>query len=325
MPASPDTKRILLAGATGYVGRALVTELRRRGHHVVAVVRPSSVRAALPGEVEVRTAELTDAESMARALGDLRVDAAVSCIASRTGVPHDAWQVDHQANVNLLAAARGAGASHFVLLSAICVQKPRLAFQRAKLAFEAKLAASGIDFTIVRPTAFFKSLAGQVERVRSGKPFVMFGDGTTTACKPIGERDLARFMVDCLNDPARRNRTLPIGGPGEAITPRQQGELLFELLEKPPKFRRVPPAIFTAARLVLAPLGLVMPSLTAKAELARIGHYYATESMLVWDDEAGQYDAAATPSFGTETLRDFYRRVLAEGMTGQELGDHKLF
>jgi divinyl chlorophyllide a 8-vinyl-reductase len=52
-----------------------------------------------------------------------------------------------------------------VLLSAICVQKPELAFQHAKLAFERALIDSGLAYTIVRPTAFFKSLSGQVDRV----------------------------------------------------------------------------------------------------------------------------------------------------------------
>lgn len=97
----------------------------------------------------------------------------------------------------VLAAAKRAGADHFVLLSAICVQRPKLAFQRAKLAFEAELMASGIDYTVVRATAFFKSLAGQVSRVQQGKPFLLFGDGRQTACKPIGEQDLARFLVGC--------------------------------------------------------------------------------------------------------------------------------
>lgn len=55
------------------------------------------------------------------------------------------------------------GASHFVLLSAICVQKPLLEFQKAKLKFEAELQTTdAITYSIVRPTAFFKSLAGQV-------------------------------------------------------------------------------------------------------------------------------------------------------------------
>ena len=60
-------------------------------------------------------------------------------------------------------AARANKVRHFVLLSAICVQKPLLEFQRAKLKFENELMAAGdITYSIVRPTAFFKSLAGQV-------------------------------------------------------------------------------------------------------------------------------------------------------------------
>jgi hypothetical protein len=75
----------------------------------------------------------------------------------------DSWDIDYQATLNVLNAARKAGASHFVLLSAICVQKPLLEFQHAKLKFEAALQAAGdITYSIVRPTAFFKSLAGQV-------------------------------------------------------------------------------------------------------------------------------------------------------------------
>ena len=79
------------------------------------------------------------------------------------GAQKDSWAIDYQATANVLQAARKAGAAHFVLLSAICVQRPLLEFQRAKLRFEAELQAAGdITYSIVRPTAFFKSLAGQV-------------------------------------------------------------------------------------------------------------------------------------------------------------------
>jgi uncharacterized protein YbjT (DUF2867 family) len=54
-------------------------------------------------------------------------------------VQKDSWDIDYQATLNALEAARGAGAKHFVLLSAICVQKPLLEFQKAKLKFEAAL------------------------------------------------------------------------------------------------------------------------------------------------------------------------------------------
>ena len=55
------------------------------------------------------------------------------------GAQKDSWDIDYQATLNALQAARQSGAAHFVLLSAICVQKPLLEFQRAKLKFEAAL------------------------------------------------------------------------------------------------------------------------------------------------------------------------------------------
>lgn len=213
---------------------------------------------------------------------------------------------------------------HVVLLSAICVQKPVLAFQHAKLAFETELIASGLDYTIVRPTAFFKSLSGQIDRVRRGKPFLVFGDGMLTACKPISDDDLGRYLADCLDDEARRNRVLPIGGPGEAITPMAQGEELFALLGREPRFTHVPVALLDLIVAVLATVGRWVPALAAKAELARIGRYYATESMLVLDPETGRYNAQATPSTGSDTLFDYYARVI-RGQAVAERGDHAVF
>lgn len=97
--------------------------------------------------------------------------------------------------------------SHFILLSAICVQKPLLEFQKAKLQFESELRAmDGVTHSIVRPTAFFKSLAGQVESVKKGGPYVMFGDGHLAACKPISEEDLAAFMAECVTDTTKRDQ-----------------------------------------------------------------------------------------------------------------------
>ena len=245
-------------------------------------------------------------------------------MASRTGSPTDAWAVDHRAHLNALEAAVNAQVSQVVQLSAICVQKPLLAFQHAKLAFEQALAASGLTYSIVRPTALFKSLSGQVERVRQGRPFLVFGDGTLTACKPISDGDLAAYLVDCLDDPARRNRVLPIGGPGAAITPRQQGEHLFSLLGRPPRFRSVPVGLLDAIIGVLGAIGRIVPAAADKAEFARIGRYYATESMLVLDPDTGRYDAAATPSTGRETLFDYYER-LVRGDAVAERGDHAVF
>ena len=321
---SPRPRRVLLLGATGTIGRATARALVGRGHRVVCVVRPGPLRTPLPPGAEPREADVTDPGSLARGLRGERFDALVSCLASRTGAPADAWAIDHRAQCHALDAARTAGIAQAVLLSAICVQKPLLAFQHAKLAFERTLIDSGIVYSIVRPTAFFKSLSGQIERVRGGRPFLVFGDGTLTACKPISDDDLADYLADCLDDAARVNRVLPIGGPGEAITPRAQGEMLFELIGRAPRFRQVPVAMLDAIVGVLGAAGRIAPALAAKAELARIGRYYATESMLVLDPASGRYDADATPSTGRDTLREHYARLLA-GTRTTDLGEHAVF
>jgi divinyl chlorophyllide a 8-vinyl-reductase len=333
-PDIPRPQRVLVLGATGTIGQATVRALLRRGHEVVCFVRPrAGVRGRLGREdterllsgATVRFGEIEIAGSLAKeGLRGERFDTIVSCLASRTGVPRDAWAVDYRAQLTALGAAQAAGIAQFVLLSAICVQKPLLEFQKAKLAFEQALRESGLRYSIVRPTAFFKSLSGQIERVRQGKPYLMFGDGTLTSCKPISDADLGDYLAGCLDDPTRWNRILPIGGPGTAITPRQQAETLFALIGREPRYRQVPVAMLDAVVWVLSTLGRIVPALRAKAELARIGRYYATESMLLLDPSTGRYDADATPSTGGETLQAFYAQVIS-GKGTAERGDHAVF
>ncbi len=323
-----------MLGATGTIGRATVHALLRQGHTVVCLVRPQAgaggrlgladMQRLLAG-AELRVGDVQDPQSLVRdGLQGQRFDALVSCLASRTGVPRDAWAIDHQAHLHALAAAQAAGVRQMVLLSALCVQKPLLAFQHAKRAFEQALMQSGLVYSIVRPTAFFKSLSGQLERLQRGKPFLVFGDGTLTACKPISDDDLAAYLARCLHDTTLHNRVLPIGGPGPAITPREQGELLFSLLGRQPHFKQVPVALLDAIIAVLGTAGRVLPALAAKAELARIGRYYATESMLVLDPASGRYSAQATPSTGSQTLAEHYAALIS-GRAYSERGDHAVF
>ncbi|GAB4824216.1 hypothetical protein N2152v2_011262 [Parachlorella kessleri] len=327
--------RVLVVGATGYIGKYVVKELVQRGYKVVALAREKSgiggkasmddTRKELAG-ADVRFGDVTDVESLRSVAFSDPVDVVVSCLASRTGGIKDSWQVDYQATLNSLEAARAAGASHFVLLSAICVQRPLLEFQRAKLAFEEKLQAAGdITYSIVRPTAFFKSLAGQVDLVKTGKPYVMFGDGQLASCKPISEADLASFIADCVDKEDKVNQVLPIGGPGKALSARDQANLLFDIVGREPKYFAVPVALMDGIIGIFDFLAKLFPGLADSAEFAKIGKYYAVESMLVWDPATQRYDADATPSYGTDTLEAFFRRAVTEGLKGQELGDQAVF
>jgi divinyl chlorophyllide a 8-vinyl-reductase len=326
--------RVFVLGATGTIGRAAVAALLEHGHEVVCLVRAKAgVGAALTPDASarllqgaaLRIGDARDPESLARdGFKGERFDVLLSCLASRTGAPADAWAIDHQAHLHALKAAQQAGVQHVVLLSALCVQKPLLAFQQAKLAFERELMASGLNYSIVRPTAFFKSLSGQLDRLRQGKPYLMFGNGELTACKPISDRDLGQYLAQCITDRALHRRILPIGGPGPTLTPRQQGEMLFAALGLPPRYKQVPVGLLDAIVGVLGAAGRLIPKLRDKAELAKIGRYYATESMLVLHPQTGRYDADATPSTGSDRLQDFYAELVA-GKVQLERGDHAVF
>lgn len=326
--------RVLLLGASGTIGKATARALIGRGYEVVCLIRPRkesqlenvepSLQTYLEG-AEIRWCDVVDTLQLRRdGFANDCFNAVVSCMASRTGTPNDAWLVDYQANLNALQLAKESGVKHFVMLSAICVQKPLLAFQHAKLAFENALINSGLSYSIVRPTAFFKSLSGQLQRVKAGKPYLIFGDGKQTACKPISDDDLADYLAGCLENTNRHNRILPIGGPGPAITPIEQGEYLFKLLKKTPRFKSVPLGLLDGIASVLGLFGKVIPVLADKAELAKIGRYYASESMLVWDVNAQRYDADLTPSHGTQTLFEAYDEWV-KGETMPERGDHAVF
>lgn len=326
--------RVVLFGATGTIGRATAKALLGDGHTVICPVRSRAgfrgqlttdhIHALLPG-TELYVGDISAIFSEpSEALQQGPVDAVVSCLASRTGVPADAWAVDYRMHADILKAAQASGVKQFVLLSAICVQKPLLAFQQAKLAFEAALIQSGIRYSIVRPTAFFKSLSGQIQRVQQGQPYWLFGDGRLTACKPISDQDLARFIASCLSDVQKHNQILPIGGPGAAITPIEQGDYLFQQIGRKPHFRHVPIALLDTIIHALSAGGYLVPALRKKAELAKIGRYYATESMLVWNPTSRKYDADATPAFGSQTLFDHYDALLAR-KERTELGDHSIF
>lgn len=163
-----------------------------------------------------------------------------------------------------------------------------------------------MTYSIVRPTAFFKSVSGQLEVIQGGGPFVMFGDGEVTRCNPISEADLAMYLIDSITDKSRENKIINLGGPDEPLTMKKQGEMLFEATGIKPNFFYAPLWLFDT---IIDSLQWVADTFNSEkfenaAELGRIGKYYAVEDMLTTVPEE---------KFGTMTLMEHYQKIAVEG------------
>lgn len=311
-------KTAIIAGATGYIGKSVVREAVRQGYNTVALVRDASkadnFKTFFEG-AEVVECDVQDAEALTKTFAEIKekydgnVDAIVSCLASRSGVKKDAYAIDYQATLNCMESGQdpSVNARHFVLLSAFCVKNPWLQFQKAKLEFEAALEAqTDLTYSIVRPTAFFKSVSGQLEVIQSGAPFVMFGDGEVTRCNPISEADLATYLIDSIVDKSRENKIINLGGPDEPLTMKKQGEMLFKAVGKEENFFYAPLWLFDVIIDSLQWLANTFNSekLDDAAELGRIGKYYAVEDMLTTEPDE---------KFGTMALQQHYDKIAVEG------------
>lgn len=119
-------EKVVVVGATGYIGKAVVRESVRRGYPTTAVVRSLEKASGEPKfeGASVVSADVCDPASLASSAPFEKgsVDVVISCLASRTGSKKDSFAIDYQATLNCLEAARAAGARHFVLLSAFCVK-----------------------------------------------------------------------------------------------------------------------------------------------------------------------------------------------------------
>ncbi len=289
-PTAPKT--VLIVGATGYIGSAVVAEAVKQGHEVIAVTRAKKGEDQFPGATAVQ-ADVTDPASIAKAFSK-PIDAVISCLGCHSGIAKDFDAIDYQATLNVLHAALANNTKEFILLSAICVRRPELPLQLAKLKFEDELMRSGINYTIVRPTAYFWVFDSQAKLIAKGRPAFLIGSGNQSVHNPISQADLAEFMVGSIGNLERRDRVFVIGGPevdGNVISYKQAITMLFEAMGKEPRFISVPEWAFVSVINITRFLGLFSYKIGSFAELLKIIWYYM------------RYDMRAE-GYGTMTFRD---------------------
>jgi uncharacterized protein YbjT (DUF2867 family) len=222
--------RVLAAGATGYLGRHVVRELKQRGMWVRALTRHTHQRSDLASCAdEIVVAHVTRPTTLRHVADDVDVVfSSIGITRQRERFTYEA--VDYKGNANLLAEAERSSVPRFVYVSIFDGPHLReLAMVEAKERFVAALAASPVAHSIIRPTGFFSDAAAFLSMARKGL-VVLAGDGTARI-NPISGRDLAAVCVDAIVDGTPE---IDVGGP-EAFSYNAIAALAFEVVRKRPR------------------------------------------------------------------------------------------
>jgi uncharacterized protein YbjT (DUF2867 family) len=228
-------KKVLVAGATGYLGRYLVLELKKQGCWVRALARNTKKLEDIKDSIDdIFEGEVTRPETLTGLCKDIDVViSSVGITRQKDGLTY--MDVDYQGNKNMLDLAVQNNVSKFIFISVLNAQKMgHLKGIEAKLLFEEKLIESGLDYVIIRPTGFFSDMLEFLNMAKKGHVSV-FGDGNNKI-NPIHGADLAEVCVKAITE---SEKEINIGGP-EIFTFNEIAEMALRVVEKPIKISKLP-------------------------------------------------------------------------------------
>ncbi|MFD3516013.1 NAD(P)H-binding protein [Streptomyces sp. NPDC058657] len=213
---------ILVTGATGNIGSALLKQLHASGAGPLRGLTRDAARASFPRQVEAVEGDFADPASLKPALEGVQS----LFLVSRVGPDADILQV-----------ARQAGVEHVVLVSSITVQThPHLGPAAENLAVEQLLKESGMAWTILRPTQFASNTLMWAGSIRAHETVrVPYAD---TALPTIHPADIASVARVALTEPGHQGHTYALTGP-EPVSARQQVETLAEVLGREIPFAEI--------------------------------------------------------------------------------------
>lgn len=228
-------KKLLLAGASGYLGGYIAQELLSSGYDFKALARNKNklIGKGAPTE-NIVVGEVTRPATLTGLMQG--IDVVISTIGitrQKDGLTY--MDVDYQANMNLLNEAKAAGVRKFVYISTINGDKMKhLKIMEAKEKFVEVLKSSGMDYSIIRPNGFFSDMRDFLDMAKGGRVY-LFGDGEYKL-NPIHGQDLAAVVLDAVED---NEREVIVGGP-DILTQNEIGRMALKAVGKPPKISHLP-------------------------------------------------------------------------------------
>jgi uncharacterized protein YbjT (DUF2867 family) len=208
--------KILVTGATGFVGPAIVRALVESGHTVRVLERQEGSSTSLPSQEAVQ-GDVTDAASLARATEGQ--DAVVHLVALLAGAPEEFKRVMERGTRDLVAAATDAGVRRFVLMSALGTNeqsKDLVPYFHAKWDMEQAVQESELEHVIFRPSFIFGPGGGalqQFARIAKLAPVTPVVGPGTQRIQPIWIDDVAAYFAAGVEKPEAIGRTFELGGP----------------------------------------------------------------------------------------------------------------
>ena len=227
--------KILLAGATGYLGGYILKEIENSEYQSRVVVRNKNKLKTFPDfKSEIILAEVTKPNTLEN------ICEGIDVVISTIGITKQKddltyMDVDFASNKNLLNEAIKSGVKKFICVSVLNGEKLReLKICEAKEKFVDELINSGIDYCVVRPNGFFSDMTEFYNMAKKGKVY-LFGDGEQRA-NPIHGEDLAKVVVKNIETDIKE---IKIGGP-ETLTQNEIAKIAFNALDKKAKITYVP-------------------------------------------------------------------------------------
>lgn len=279
-------KKILIAGATGYLGSYITNELIEQHYHVRAITRNvRKLKLAHPDIPEIVKAELTKPETLVNCCEG--IDVVISSVGiTRQKDKLSYMDVDYKVNLNLLNEAKKSGVKKFIYISIFNAEKMMdLKMIQAKQKFVEQLKASGLNYTIFKPTGFFSDMDEFLKMAKKG-PVYLFGK-RDFKINPIDGKDLAKACVEAVEN---NEKEINIGGP-EVLTYQRIAETAFKVLNKP-------------SRIIRIPIGIIKGILFLLRKLTRVQTYGPIEFLMT----VLTMDMVA-PQYGGNTLENHFHEI----------------